>query len=392
MRKSAFFLILMLMLTTCCNRLSQHERILVDIDSLTETNADSARRMLIGMKEEMENADEETKAYYNLLRVKANDKAHVEHTSDSLITAVAEYYKKHFQSGHLPEAYYYVGRVNSDLRHGERAILFYQKALLEDSIHVTVHLKSRIYAQLGYIYLRNQLYEEAITMQQVAYFYCKQEGDTLGMRYSSEDIETITKLAQLDSAQNDMGKKEMMMKVQKLNEQAKSQVLYDRNERLKEENAQTQMKVWGISIAAILMIAVTILVLRRQRKLKKEEAAQLFLSSQSKRQFYNKDIDLLLTTHIDKNKVLKEADWKQMEERLLEAFPSFREHLFSLYPLSDTEYRICMLIKMEVAPSNIAKLMALGTSAVSQNRLRMQQKVFDGKGTAKDWDKFILSL
>ena len=382
----------MLMLTTCCNRLSQHERILVDIDSLTETNADSARRMLIGMKEEMENADEETKAYYNLLRVKADDKAHVEHTSDSLITAVAEYYKKHIQSGHLPEAYYYVGRVNSDLRHGERAILFYQKALLEDSIHVTVHLKSRIYAQLGYIYLRNKLYEDAITMQQVAYFYCKQEGDTLGMRYSSEDIETITKLAQLDSVQDDMSKKEMMMKVQKLNEQAKSQVLYDRNERLKEENAQTQMKVWGISIASILIIAVTILVLRRQRKLKKEEAAKLFLSTQSKRQFYDKDIDQLLTTHIYNNKVLKEAEWKQMEERLLDAFPTFRERLFALYPLSDTEYRICMLIKMEVAPSNIAKLMALGTSAVSQNRLRMQQKVFDGKGTAKDWDKFILSL
>ena len=150
--------------------------------------------------------------------------------------------------------------------------------------------------------------------------------------------------------------------------------------------------IWLVSITSILIITATILLLRRQRKLRKEDAAQLFLSSQSKRQFYDKDIDQLLTTHIYKNKVLKETDWKQMEERLLEAFPSFRERLFALYPLSDTEYRICMLIKMEVSPSNIAKLMALGTSAVSQNRLRMQQKVIDGKGTAKDWDKFILSL
>jgi predicted transcriptional regulator len=51
-----------------------------------------------------------------------------------------------------------------------------------------------------------------------------------------------------------------------------------------------------------------------------------------------------------------------------------------------------MLIKMEVSPSNIADLMAISKSAVSQNRLRMQQKVFDGEGTAKDWDKFVLSL
>jgi predicted transcriptional regulator len=51
-----------------------------------------------------------------------------------------------------------------------------------------------------------------------------------------------------------------------------------------------------------------------------------------------------------------------------------------------------MLIKSEVSPTNIAKLMAISNSAVSQNRLRMQQKVFDGEGTAKDWDNFILSL
>ena len=89
---------------------------------------------------------------------------------------------------------------------------------------------------------------------------------------------------------------------------------------------------------------------------------------------------------------MKDAEWKKIEEKLLKAHPTFKEQLFALYPLSDTEYRICMLIKMEVSPSNIAKLMAFSNSAVTQNRLRMQQKVFDGEGTAKDWDNFVLSL
>lgn len=90
--------------------------------------------------------------------------------------------------------------------------------------------------------------------------------------------------------------------------------------------------------------------------------------------------------------MLKDSDWKKIEAGLLKAYPAFKEKLLGLYALSDTEYRICMLIKMEVSPSNIADLMAISKSAVSQNRLRMQQKVFDGEGTAKDWDKFVLSL
>ena len=69
MKRIAFLLTLMLMLTTCCNRMSQHERILADIDSLTATDADSARQMLLRMEGEMKNANEDTKAYYNMLRV-----------------------------------------------------------------------------------------------------------------------------------------------------------------------------------------------------------------------------------------------------------------------------------------------------------------------------------
>lgn len=394
MRKIAFFLTLMLMLTTCCTRMSQHERILADIDSLTETDADSARRMLMNMKDVMKDAQPDTKAYYDLLRVKADDKAHLQYTSDSLITSVVNYLEKRDKHDHLPEAYYYVGRVNTDLQNGEKAILFFHKALLADSLNEHTRLKSRCYAQIGYIYLRNGLLDEALDMQQLAYFYCKEIGDTLGMRYSSEDIQTIKGLKN-DSSITILPKTALMARVQKLHAQAQSQILSTQKTRLEEENSKERLFIWVVSIVALVVIAIAIwfvIRLRKQRALKKEEAAEIFLSSQSKRQFYDKDINQLLSTYIYKNKALKEADWKQMEERLLEAFPTFKERLFALYPLSDTEYRICMLIKMEVSPSNIAKLMAIGNSAVSQNRLRMQQKVFDGQGTAKDWDKFILSL
>ena len=73
-------------------------------------------------------------------------------------------------------------------------------------------------------------------------------------------------------------------------------------------------------------------------------------------------------------------------------YPNFRSDLYSHYPMSENEYRICMLVKMEVTPSNMAKLLAMGNSSISQSRLRMQQKVFNGQGTARDWDAYVLSL
>ena len=391
MRKTALSLILMLMLTTCCtNRRSQHERILADIDSLTETDADSARRMLMHMDDEMDEAPEGIRAYYDLLTVKADDKAHQKHTSDSLICKVASYFEKHPKTGHLPEAYYYVGRVNVDIQNGEKALLYFQKALLEDSIHVTIRLKSRIYAQLGYIYLRNGLLEEAIGMQQLANFYCRQIGDTLGMRYSNEDIQTISALMK-DSTIRKMPKTETMIQVQKLNTQVKNQILRDKNARLQQEQAKERTIVWiSISIATFLLIVVAFVLYKRKNAT--SVSTDKTQPPLTKRQFYDKDISEMLTTHLYNNKVLKTADWKLIEERLLRTFPTFRDSLYSLYSLSETEYHICMLIKLEVSPSNMAKLMATGTSTISQSRLRMQQKVFNGQGTAKDWDNYVLSL
>ena len=370
MKKIAFLLTLLtLILTPCCNRMSQYERILADIDSLIGTDADSARNMLLRMDGDMKDANEDTRAYYNLLLVKADEWTKKEHASDSLINTVVEHFEKHDPNGHLPEAYYYAGCVNSFIQNGEKALLYYQKSLM-----------------------RNGLLHEANEMQQLAYFYFKESGDTLGMRLSSEYIQTIKEMQQDSTAQP---KADVIMRIQKLHAQAKSQVLNDMNAQLEAENSKERQFIWIVSLSALIIaVAATLLILhlRKQREIRKEEAAEIFLSSRSKRQFYDKEINQLLTTHIYNNKVLKDADWKKIEAGLLKAYPTFKEKLFTLYPLSDTEYRICMLIKMEVSPSNISKLMACSNSAVTQNRLRMQQKVFDSEGAAKDWDNFILSL
>ena len=382
--KRVYYWLIIICLLTACSKQEREVRMLAEVDSLTEVNADSARKVLSQMPVPTEGSSQW--AYYQLLRVKAEDKALVKHTSDSLISLATEYFERDNRDGHLAEAYYYMGRVNADLRNGERALLFFEKALLEDSLHVTIHLKSRIYAQMGYVYLRNGLFDEAINMQQLAYYFCKQDGDTLGMRYSQEDIQTIAALASLQA--DSMTQQTVRMKIKNVHERVKNQLLRKRNADLQaDKNRQAQtVRIVGLTMAALVGIGVLFFLLRRKKNTHAVPAVQ------KRRQFYDQEVSLLLSTHIHNNKVLREGDWKLIEERLTEAFPTFRDSLYSLYSFSETEYHICMLIKLEVTPSNMAKLMATATSTISQSRLRMQQKVFGTQGTAKDWDKFILSL
>lgn len=377
-----------------CSVRGGYKSVLTDIDSLTEIDADSACSRLKALEKDMTGAPEDVRAYYNLLCVKADDKAYKKHKSDSVINEVVEYYES-MGSEHMPEAYYYAGRVNCELGNNDKAIFFFHKALLGDSLDITDKLKSRIYAQIGYIYLRNSLFEESKKMQELAYFYCKQIGDTLGMRYCREDINIIDSLSHIYTVSQE-SRQELLLKIQQINEKAKIKTLSNKNSYLQSGVTRSKRAVWLICIVAVLAAIILSLIFyyHRMRKTAVTDngSAELKQHPVSKRHFYDKEVSELITSHLKTNKVLKSADWDFIETRLLESFPDFKDKLYSLYNLSETEYHICLLIKAETAPSNMAKLMATGNSTISQSRLRMQQKVFKGMGTAKDWDNFILSL
>ena len=394
--KHLAYILLAIFLLTACRTESRLERQLTDIDSLTAVDADSARRMLTGMEGQMADAPEQLQAYYQLLVTKAADRMMRPHTSDSMMCAVVRYYEEHPEDGHLTEAYYYMGRTQSDMLQGEKALLYFVKALLRDSTQLTPFLKSRIYAQMGYIYLRNRLLDEAADMQQMAHFYCRQIGDTLGMRYTSEDMKTISELSQrmhVDSTAQQF----VRMRFQKVFIQARNQVLTAEQEQLQVQAVQRRQQMTGMVVGAgvgigMVMLGVWLGRRRNRRKSAPADAAQPTMPAPNRRQFYDAEVGQMLAERLRQNKALKPADWQLIEARLKEAFPTFRDDLFALYELSDTEYHICMLTKLEVSPSNMAKLMATGVSTISQSRLRMQQKVFGGQGSAKDWDTYVLSL
>lgn len=60
--------------------------------------------------------------------------------------------------------------------------------------------------------------------------------------------------------------------------------------------------------------------------------------------------------------------------------------------MSDTEHKVCLLLKLQVRQKDIAATLCKKPNAISSIRSRPCQKVFRKKGKAADWDEFIMSL
>ena len=99
-----------------------------------------------------------------------------------------------------------------------------------------------------------------------------------------------------------------------------------------------------------------------------------------------------LQKRVASGQLMKEQDWQQVEQLLKTAYPGFTSQLRSLYPMSELEYQTCLLIKLRIAPKDIAAVLARDMSTISTIRSRLYKKVFGRKGGTKEWDDFILSI
>lgn len=143
------------------------------------------------MQSTISNESEAVQTYYRLLCIKANDKAYILHTSDSLILSVLNYYIEKKDKQHLPEAYYYGGRVYRDLGDAPQALDYFKKALEVLPRDGGYELKSRIYSQMGTLFANQDLYDEALKM-----FHKGQQCDSIlmdsiGMVFNFRDMAYI---------------------------------------------------------------------------------------------------------------------------------------------------------------------------------------------------------
>lgn len=156
---SAALIIVAMLLSSCSER--GHDRQLEQINRLSDTRPDSARKLLDSI--DLKLLDQRDRHYLDFLTVKVDDKNYKRHTSDSLILDYVDYAEEYEPANVTSEAYYYAGRVYSDLNDYPDAIKYYHKALdrlPEDSLNGRLHY--RILSQTGKLLCDMRLQREAI--------------------------------------------------------------------------------------------------------------------------------------------------------------------------------------------------------------------------------------
>lgn len=113
----------------------------------------------------------EDKIRLDFLRLRATDKAFIPHTTDSVINIVLEYYSKKRDRRMLPWAYYYAGRVNSDLGDALKAYEFFLTSL-ENTVpgknKGTNNLRITLYSQISELFDKQGIYDKALIYEKAA--------------------------------------------------------------------------------------------------------------------------------------------------------------------------------------------------------------------------------
>lgn len=538
------------------------------------------------LKDHIETAPRSVQMYYQLLCIKANDRAYIPHSSDSIILPILNYYKQ-TDDLHLPETYYYAGRIYRDLGDAPQALDYFNNTLdALPSSSDSYSLKSKVYSQIGTLFLYQDIYDEALKMFKEAFHYDLLLEDSVGMSYDLRDMATSYRcLNQIDSAiyyygkandlalalhqqrfvsmiQSQMAGLYIQLKKYDLAKQflqsslsyqhkadksgifsvaakyyhqlgTKDSAVYyytqlldfgtiyakqaahwglaelaiDNNHEqdaiphlraymqcvdsirkitdreairqmrsvynyklrekeiahLKSKNEQTKLIIISLlSLCAILasitfayiqyfklkQLQLTIRLKKIKRLKDKLYSRSVQFIEENKRKieeleimerkflevdqinttlkeqlnaqkeliiYTNKQIKLDLNRreqsqavlfkseiylHIQRQlkindrskRMLSDEDWKELEKLVNSTYNGFKENLYDIYNLSLFEYRVCLLIKINIQPIDIGKLTEHSKESISSTRRRLYEKVFHIKGAPKDWDDFIYSL
>ena len=114
--------------------------------------------------------------------------------------------------------------------------------------------------------------------------------------------------------------------------------------------------------------------------------------SQAETTIFGSEIYLQIKRLMNEGRSMGNDEWNRLERVVNSVYTGFTERLYSLYRMSDQDYRVSLLIKVRIQPKDIATLTAHSKESVAATRSRLYQKVFGQKGSSKDWDDFVLTL
>ena len=176
--------LLLIILFVSCGRTPLNPT-LVELEKMADTMPEKALVTLHSIPHNgLSTAD---KVYYNLLSVKFVDKAYIDHTSDSIILPVIDYYSSHGPQERYAEALYYGGRVYHDIGDFPSAIKYYGEALKHvEGSKESLKLKGNIVSQMASLFNSMRLFNEAQRYIKMSIDIDMELKDTVNLIYDLE--------------------------------------------------------------------------------------------------------------------------------------------------------------------------------------------------------------
>lgn len=175
-------LILVLFLgLTCCSEKSMQLRHLQQINSFMEDNPREAYDSLRYYRQlGLYDKPQKVAMYFRLLEAKAQNKLFLQMPSDSSFQAVVDYFEVKGNSNEKMEANYLLGCIYRDQREAPMAMQYYQKAIecadtLSNNCDYTILYS--IYGQISDIYIKQDLYHEAMKTECMYSYYALKAGN-----------------------------------------------------------------------------------------------------------------------------------------------------------------------------------------------------------------------
>jgi tetratricopeptide (TPR) repeat protein len=144
------------------------------IDTIINEKPDSALRLLDSLSTEAASWPKSQRMRHSLLTMKAQNKADVIFTSDSIAKVLVDYFDSHGTTNEWMQAHYLLGRAYSDMGEAPRAISSYQDAIDVADTTATdfdFYTLSCVYSQMATVFYRQLLLTNEIEARKKASHY-----------------------------------------------------------------------------------------------------------------------------------------------------------------------------------------------------------------------------
>lgn len=159
-------LLIIIGLFISCSVDYETKRMLSGVNELIDDgHPDSALTILKKYEKEKADWSKKERMHYELIKLKAENKADVVFSSDSVITQVADYYKSHGTANEQMLAYYLLGRVYSDMGEAPMALQAYYDAIEKaDTLSSDCNYKTLtpVYGQMSQLFHQQNLPHDEI--------------------------------------------------------------------------------------------------------------------------------------------------------------------------------------------------------------------------------------